>query len=169
MDPIPDPKQIFLKLILENQGLISSVCRIYYNQEEDIKDVRQDIVFQLWKSLPMFRNECKVSTWIYRVAIQTILSKKRKEKRFHFERPISEADTNIPTPPFADDDLQQLKHIIGQLEDIDKAIVVLYLEGYCHKEIAAIVKSTQTNISTRMNRIKTRLRNIYKASQHEYR
>ncbi|MBE9461042.1 RNA polymerase sigma factor [Dyadobacter subterraneus] len=73
-------KTHFVKVIQEHQGIINSICRIYYMDIEDIKDARQDIILQLWKSLPTFRNDSKISTWIYKVALNTILSKVKKNK-----------------------------------------------------------------------------------------
>lgn len=161
-----DLKKRFVSVIQENQRVINSLCRIYYSADEDRKDARQDVLLQLWKSFPSFRNEAQVSTWIYRVALNTILSKNKKE------------DKNIATEPFpvnlenhssninADDEVQHFQQVIQLLSAIEKAVVILYLEGYNHREIAATLNLTETNISTRFNRIKTRLRKMYKMHQH---
>ena len=163
-------KKEFVKLIQDYQGLINSLCNIYFNSEEDRKDSRQDIILQLWRAYPNFRNESKVSTWIYKVALHTILSKRKREKRRVFTAPFSYSDVNnIAEPVFADDEVQHLQKAIGMLQDVDKAIVILHLEGYSHREIAATLNLTETNISTRFSRVKVQLQRIFKTKQHESR
>lgn len=161
-------KQDFVEIIKKYQRIISSLCSIYYTSEEDRKDTRQDIILQLWKSFTNFRNESKISTWIYKVALNTILSKTKKERRQVFTEPLSYSNMDkLPSLSFANDEVQHLQQAIQLLEDIDKAIVILYLEGYHHKEIASTLGLTETNISTRFSRIKIRLQKIYKTRQHE--
>lgn len=163
-------KKEFIKLIQQNQGLINSLCNVYYNSEEDRKDCRQDIILQLWRAYPSFRNESKISTWMYKVALNTILSKSKQEKRRVSTAPFSCTDLNtLAAPAFADDEVQQLQQAISLLQDIDKAIVILYLEGYSHREIAATLCLTETNISTRFSRIKIQLQRIFNTKQHESR
>jgi RNA polymerase sigma-70 factor, ECF subfamily len=163
-------KTEFIKLIKANQGLINSLCKIYFASEEDRKDSRQDIILQLWRAYPTFRNEAKISTWIYRVALNAILSKNRKDKRRISTESLSSYDfSDIVTPVFADDEVQHLQQAINMLQDLDKAIVILHLEGYSHREIAATLSQTETNISTRFSRIKTQLQRIFKSRQYESR
>ena len=163
-------KTEFVKLIKEYQRLINSLCNIYFASEEDRKDGRQDIILQLWRAYPTFRNEAKISTWIYKVALNTILSKNRKDKRRISTTSLSSYDfSDVATPVFADDEVQHLQQAINMLQDLDKAIVILYLEGYSHREIAAILFLTETNISTRFSRIKIQLQKIFKLKQYEFR
>jgi len=159
-------KEAFIQIIQSNQGIINSVCRLYFSTEEDVKDARQEVILQLWKSFPSFRGEAKPSTWIYKVALNTILKLKRKLDRqpeLIFEKDTSNSVSITPT----DDDIRQLQQVIGLLNDKDKALVLLFLEGYCHKEIAITLDTTPTNISTRFNRIKQKMRNLYKKYTHE--
>jgi len=165
-----EQKKHFLQIITTYQGLINSVCKMYAQEKEDFKDMQQEVILQLWKALPGFRNESKISTWIYRVAFNTILSNKRHTKKHSNHLSLCELDhDSLAGGVFADDEVQHLMFIISQLEDNDKAIVMLYLEGYSHKEMAEILSLTATNISTRMNRIKEKLKEIYKTKQHESR
>lgn len=158
----------FVQIVQEHQRIINSLCKIYYPEVEDQKDTRQDIILQLWKSYPFFRNESKISTWIYKVALNTILSKTKKEKREVLTVPISDKFENNLSMRNGDDDVQQLQQIISLLHDVDKAIVILFLEGYNHKEIANTLSLTETNISTRFSRIKIRLQKLFKSPQpHE--
>jgi len=168
MDSALGQKNHFLQIINEHQGLINSICKMYGQYEEDVKDLRQEVILQLWKSLPGFKNESKMSTWIYRVAFNTILSNRRDNEKRSDQVSLSHLHSELlAAKPFVDDELQQLLFIIGQLENKDKAMVMLYLEGYSYKEIADILVLTATNVSTRMNRIKIKLKEIYNIRQHE--
>ncbi len=163
-------KSHFVQVVEQYQKVILSLCHVYYTSEEDRQDALQDIILQLWKAFPFFRHECKISTWIYKVALNTILSKKKAEGRQVLTEPFSEAMTgHVPAPAFADDGVQQLRQMLKLLQPTDKAIVILYLEGYSYREIAATLHLTETNISTRFNRIKKRLQKIYSSETHEVR
>ena len=170
MDVSLDQKKYFLQIINEHQGLINSICRMYGQRDEDFKDLRQEVILQLWKSISSFRNESKMSTWIYKVAFNTILSNKRDNEKHAVQVALSDLPAELLiAKPYVDDELQQLIFIISQLESKDKAIVMLYLEGYNHKEMADLLGFTITNVSTRMNRIKQKLKEIYKIKEHESR
>lgn len=158
-----DHKQEFVKLIREHQHIVSNLCKVYYKGIEDQEDARQDVILQLWKSFSSFRGEAKVSTWIYRVSLNTILAKIRNQKR---RISVVELDENISSSVLIkfgmDDDVQRLKVMIASLKEQDKAVLILHLEGYKNKEIAEILETTPTSISTRLNRIRTKLKNDYK-------
>lgn len=158
-------KREFINVIESNHGLIRRLCRAYYRSVEDQKDAFQDIVLQLWKSFETFRGDSKVSTWIYKVALNTILAKLRKNERQIITEAIN-TEMSITTT-WADDDLELLHIVIGSLEGHDKAIVILYLEGYKNNEMAQILNLTTTNVSTRLNRIKTELKLKIKNPLHE--
>lgn len=168
MEDDPALKEHFVQMIRAHQGIINSLCSLYYGQMEDQHDTRQDIILQLWKSFPSFRSESKESTWIYKVGLHTIFSKLRKEKKWPKSESLEEVKSDkLPTEAPADDDVQQLKQLIQCLQGLDRAIIVLHLEGYQHKEIASMLELTVTNVSTRMNRIKTALRAQYKSGKYE--
>lgn len=160
-------KIAFLEVIKVHQGIINSLCHVYYRLEEDRRDTRQDIILQLWRSFLTFRNECNICTWVYKVSLNTILAKIRKERRSVPQESLSEAHAGITLA--TDDTLQQLMQIIHHLDSTDRAIVILHLEGYSHKETGSMLGFTETNISTRLNRIKTKLREIYNIKDHELR
>jgi RNA polymerase sigma-70 factor (ECF subfamily) len=164
-------KAYFVQIIQEHQGIINSICHVYYADDEDVKDARQDIILQLWKSMPTFRGESKISTWIYRVALNTILAKLKKDKKNTLNDPLSDVHLNagFNTDYLPNDDIEQLRFFIDQLEATDKAIMILHFEGYNHREIAETLTMTATNISTRMNRIKNKLKETFKATYHEIR
>ena len=156
-------KQNFIRIINANQGIIKSLCKAYYLSVEDQKDTFQDIVLQLWRSFTSFRGESEISTWIYKVSLNTLLAKVRKEKKAIATTPFDQSVFSLSTSN-ADDDVELLSIIIQSLQDLDKAIVILYLEGYKNKEIAQILALTATNVSTRLNRVKSQLRTKLKKS-----
>jgi len=163
-----DLKNRFVELIQDNQGLINSLCRLYSNSEEELKDYRQDVILSLWKAFSNFREESKISTWMYRVALNTLISNQRKiNKRIVTESYSNSTEYNSYQATGSDDELLVLQQAIGMLIPMDKAVVILHLEGYVHKEIADILSQSETNISTRLNRIKKQLGKTIKSLHHE--
>ncbi|MDI1322097.1 MAG: sigma-70 family RNA polymerase sigma factor [Algoriphagus sp.] len=161
-------KNRFIALIKGNQGLINSLCRLYSNSEEELKDYRQDVILSLWQAFPNFREESKISTWMYRVALNTLISNQRKiNNRIVTESYSNTTEYNHYQAAGSDDELLVLQQAIGLLIPMDKAVVILHLEGYVHKEIADILSQSETNISTRLNRIKKQLGKTIKSLHHE--
>jgi RNA polymerase sigma-70 factor (ECF subfamily) len=155
----------FVKIIAAHQKLIHSICSLYYTLPEDRKDLFQEIVLGLWKSYPTFNHQSKISTWIYRVAINIVFSNIRKEKRQPKSEPLSEKFWEIAQPETLstlNEATQALYNAISQLSDVDKAIVMLYLDEHTYIEIATILNMSKTNVSTRINRIKTKLEKLLK-------
>ncbi len=155
--------QEFVQIIRENKGIIRSLCKIYFQSNEDQKDAFQEVILQLWKSADRFRGDAKMSTWIYRISLNTILSLKRKNTIS--VEPIDVDSQEIQTV-LADDNLELLGIIIQSLKDIDKAIVLLHLEGYRNKEIGEMLKLSSSNVATRFNRIKAQLKMKYNHQLH---
>jgi RNA polymerase sigma-70 factor (ECF subfamily) len=135
---------------------------------DDQKDAFQDIILQLWKSFETFRGESEIGTWIYRVSLNTILTKVRKEKKKIIAESIGTSELSI-SMAMADCDLELLHMVIQSLKDLDKAIVILYLEGYQNKEISKILNLTPTNVSTRLNRVRAELKVKLKNQPYEFR
>lgn len=158
-------KHHFIQVIDQNRGTILSLCKVYFTNEEDQKDAFQDIVLQLWKSVDAFLGKSEMSTWIYRVGLNTILSKKRKEHPASNLESIDRHQQHIQYPG-ADNDLELLHLVLQTLKDMDKAIVVLHLEGYRNKEIAAMLKLSPSNVATRFNRIKAQLKMKFNTYTH---
>ncbi len=161
-----DVKKEFVEIIQANQGIINSICRIYFLTQEDQKDARQEIILQLWKSFFSFKGDSKISTWIYKVALNTVLKQKRKldNKSIEIE---PQRVANLLVQANLDDDFQQLQQLISLLQAEEKALVILHLEGYNHKEIGHALNISPTNVSTRLNRIRTKLKSLYKKYTHE--
>lgn len=160
-------KQKFVRIINGNQGIVRSLCKAYYTSYEDQRDAFQDIILQLWKSFETFRGESALSTWIYRVSLNTLLAKVRKERNKLITEPLLISGQPEPIA-MADDDREFLNIVIQFLKDVDKAIVILYLEGYKNKEISQILDLTATNVGTRLNRIRTELKSKFKNHRHEF-
>jgi len=160
-------KQNFIRIIKGNQGIVRSLCKAYYIKYEDQRDAYQDIILQLWKSFDTFRGESALSTWIYRVSLNTLLTKVRKERKKIITEPLLISDL-ITSRAMVDDDRELLSVVIQSLKDVDKAIVILYLEGYKNKEISQALDITPTNVSTRLNRVKTELKAKFKNHHHEF-
>jgi RNA polymerase sigma-70 factor (ECF subfamily) len=162
----------FINIIAAQQKLIHSICSLYYSSPEDRKDLFQEIVLALWKAYPAFNYQSKTSTWIYQIAINTVFSRIRKEKRRPKSEPLAEKVWQIPqtdTVQELSESTQELYWAISQLPDIDKAIVMLYLEEHSYQEIASILDITKTNVSTRINRIKIKLEKLLNCKYNEFR
>lgn len=147
----------FLEMIKQNEGIIFKVASFYTDDEHPIGDLYQEVVLNLWKSYPSFRGESKYSTWIYRIALNTCISFFRRSKKYVTYVDIS---MDIPEPADNKDELQELYRLINKLGKIERALVLLYLDDKPYKEIAEITGLTVTNVATKLNRIKEKLRQM---------
>ncbi len=153
-------KKEFIVIIKENEGLIYKVAKVYTNTKEDEQDLYQEIVYQLCKSYPSFRNDARVSTWMYRIAMNTAIAHLNKEKKKGSQVPIDEMQLNQTDTP---DTLMAERSAalfaqIRKLNEIEKGIILLYLEGKTYDEIAAITGFSETNVGTRLGRIKQKIK-----------
>jgi RNA polymerase sigma factor (sigma-70 family) len=163
-----DKSELFLSVIEGHKGIIHKIALAYAPDKESKEDLVQEIMLQLWKSFDRYNPQFKYSTWIYKVALNVSLAAARKEsnrtKRMDplREEMLSLVDTpgatNGPRAAEADAHFVQLQGFIAGLKEIDRAIMLLYLEERSQKEIAEIMGMTPTNISTRIGRIKDTLR-----------
>ena len=150
----------FVDILNNHRGLIYKVCHLYCDDPEDRKDLFQEIVLQVWKSLEGFRQESTIGTWMYRIALNTAITHFRKEKRLGGKVSL----TGIDIPDLNDsnekeDQLRELFKAIENLDRIDKSIILLYLEEKNYEEISEITGLTRTNVGERLNRIKIKLSN----------
>ncbi len=155
----------FIELINRHRGIIYKVCNLYFQKSEDKKDLFQEIVFQLWKSFPGFRNESKKSTWMYRVALNTVITNFRKESKKPERRSLSTSELEIPEiqeRPVESDNQNILKTAIDELTKIEKAIIMLYLEEKSYAEISEIMGISHSNVGVKLNRVKIKLEKIVK-------
>ena len=149
----------FLKIIRENQGIIHKVCSIYCNNEEDRNDLFQEILAQLWKSFPTFRNESKFTTWMYRVALNTAITSYRKTNRYEKYSRLTAENLLIAEEVHENaENIALLKLAVEKLTGIEKSIILLFLEDKSYEDIAEITGITQNYVRVKMNRIKKKLR-----------
>ncbi len=154
-------ERTFINLVNEHQGLIHKVCNMYESDREGRNDLFQEIVLQLWRSFPSFRGESKITTWMYRIALNTAISGYRKKTRKVKTEDLNEVHLNISEPygnEETEEHLQQLRTAIRQLSDIERAMVMMALEEIPYEEIAETIGITQNNVRVRMNRIREKLR-----------
>lgn len=149
----------FHKLLLDHKGILYKVTNAYCRNEEDRKDLMQEIIVQLWKSLDQYNPQYKHSTWIYRIALNVSISFYRKErKRNELTGTFSESIWKyIETPEKnteQEQSIQLLYKFIYELKELDRALMLLYLEEKSHKEMAEIIGITETNVATKIARIK---------------
>lgn len=153
-------KTTFVNLIKENEGIIFKVANLYTSNREDQQDLYQEIVYQLWKSFESFQGNSKISTWMYRVALNTAIRQLNKQKRMPFNEDLTKV-LNLKMEQV--DNLleartQQMYAAIKTLNRVEKGIVLLYLEGKQYDEIAQITGFSATNVGTKLSRIKVKLK-----------
>lgn len=154
----------FTQLITENQGIIHKVCRIYCDTPESHEDLFQEIVLQLWKSFSSFKGDSKFSTWMYRVGLNTAITLFRKKSKTinttfidqnnFFNLKAHEKDEEY------EERLNLLYSSIKKLNDVERALILLYLEDLPYKEISATLGITEVNARVKMNRARARLKEM---------
>ncbi len=144
--------------ILPFSGIIIKICRAYANTEEDFEDYYQEVCLQIWKSRKNFKEKSEWSTWVYRVALNVCLTLIKKKRIPAGVFPIKEVAD--PHPSEEEEDIVNLYAAIRTLSEIDRAIILLYLEEKSYREIALIMGTKTTNIGVKINRIKKRLKTI---------
>ena len=152
----------FLSIIREHQKLIYKICYCYCPNPDNRKDLQQEILIQLWGALDKYDGHVKMSTWIYRIALNTAISFYRSD----FKHTASKVaiDTEVIALPDADNTLendhniQMLYKFINQLAPLDKALILLYMDDHKYLDIAQILGITESNVGTKINRIKKNLR-----------
>ena len=152
-------KEQFLIILEEHKKILYKISNSYGKSEEDREDLIQEIIYQLWKSFGKYDERFKLSTWIYRIALNVAISFHRKEKKRKF------LDLNEQILQLKSDEDQQEKgerlqlmhQFIQQLDKLNKALVILYLDGNSYLEIAEILGITETNVATKLSRIRKKL------------
>ena len=165
-----DRRTEFSRLIAENQAIVHKVCHLY-SDRCDHEDLFQEIVLQLWKSFPSFDSDRNVrfSTWMYKVAFNTAATTfRRKLRRPESSAPVIQDVADQAELPVDDElekaiEIQRLHTAIRKLGEVDRAIILLFLDGNPYTDIAEVVGMTETNIGVRLNRIKKKLRKIFES------
>jgi RNA polymerase sigma-70 factor, ECF subfamily len=152
-------KKEFTKLLQENQGIIHKICNIYFYNRPEKEDYTQELIVEVWKAFPNFKRQAKFSTWMYRVALNSAIDILRKEKNQLQYINLSQSELEIPDNQSnkESEKKEKLYSAINQLSEVEKAIIILYLEDYSYKEISEIVGISETYTGVKINRIKTEL------------
>lgn len=160
----------FLALVEEHKGILYKVANGYCKNRDDRGDLIQEIVIQLWRSFPRFDGRSRFSTWMYRISLNVAISAHRSAaRRIRETVPLEDFGLELAAADqvmdAASDDVRLLQELVGELGELDRALVTLYLDGYSHDDIAEIVGVSATNASTRIGRIKEKLQRDFDAAQ----
>lgn len=148
--------------ILPYAPIIIKICRAYTNTQEDFEDYYQEVCLQIWRSRNNYKGDSEWSTWVYRLSLNVSLTllKKKKNNHQHFASDYLPPEIKDEPREFKDDSLAHLYNAIRQLSEIDRGVILLYLEEKSYQEIADIIGSKPNNIGVRIMRIKERLKKL---------
>lgn len=153
--------QYFQKIIEQHKGILYKVARTYCQNEDDRQDLIQEMMIQIWKSIHRYNEQFKISTWLYRISLNVAISFYRTQStRANKYTVLNEQTDQIPMDDKTDDErqLNLLEQFINELKEIDKALMILYLEDKDHAEIAEILGMSVSNVGTKIGRIKGKLK-----------
>lgn len=152
----------YIASILPYAAIIIKICRAYTNTQEDFEDYYQEVCLQIWKSREHFSQQSEWSTWVYRLSLNVCLTllKKKKNNHQHFASDYLPNEATVENRAFADEPINQLYDAIRQLSEVDRGVILLYLEEKSYREIADITGTNPNNIGVRIARIKERLRRL---------
>jgi len=155
-------KEDFLQLVQDNRGIIFKICNSYCHNKNDREDLAQEIIYQLWNSGRSFNTDHKFSTWMYRVALNVAISFYRKEKKTGTIISLDESHAEFADKHEGQNETEEninlLQQFINELKELDRALMILYLESKPYNEIAEILGITETNVATKISRIKEKLK-----------
>lgn len=161
-------KEEFLEVLSNYQGILYKVSLIYFKNESDREDNLQEIIYQLWKSFPNIKNQERIGSWIYAVSINTSISRKKKVSRIEYRESVPEIPdrADLFDKITMNESLQLLLNAIYNLEEVDKSIMLLYLEEKSYDEIAGIIGISKSNVGVRINRAKETLKQNLTIQSH---
>jgi RNA polymerase sigma-70 factor (ECF subfamily) len=162
MSVAPAQREVFTRLLDQHTGIIRKVAAAYTGNRSDRLDLIQEISLQLWKAYPRYSPERPFSTWMYRIALNVAISFLRRATRPHRQTVSLEATeldvADETATPESDERLAELERVIASLEPLNRALLLLYLDDRSHREIASILGITETNVATKISRLKERVR-----------
>lgn len=154
-----DLKDEFVELITKYKDVIFKVCYIYA-EKDDVEDYYQDVLIQIWRSLPKFRGESSITTWIYRISLNTCISHVRKNTKGNVNK-VPLLDVNLWENDIEKkQQVDEMYSLINKLNKLEKAVILLWLENRNYEEIASVVGITKANVAVKINRIKEKLRKL---------
>lgn len=153
----------FKQLLEDNKALIIKIAAVYFSDPEDQQDLVQEIAIQLWRSFPRYDSNYALSTWIYRIALNTSITylRKQKTRQKHMSR-LADEKTIISwnEEDNSKEYLKELYRLIENLNPAEKALIILHLDSRSNEEVASIMGISKSNVSTRLNRIKIKLQQL---------
>ncbi len=161
--------ECFMQLLEEHRNILYKVSSAYCANAEDRRDLIQEMVIQLWRSFDRFDSSYRFSTWMYRIALNVAISFYRSERRRSGRSVSLEASLlELAAPEPESDDVQLLRQFIGELEPLNKALMLLYLDGYSYEEIGEMLGISASNGATKLSRLKQRLRLQFQEHYQDY-
>ncbi len=153
-------QDFFKAFVTENLGIIRSLCRAYARDEEDLKDLMQEVTLQLWKSHKRFEGRSQISTWVYRVTLNVCLSQVKKQKKEIGKFSLDKIELAEDIDETEKEQIELLYQAIRKLKEGDRAIMLLYLENKSYKEMSDILGITVSNVGVKVNRLKNQLKGM---------
>jgi len=151
-------QQRFMELMGEYDPLIYKVCYMYADDDEHLQDLHQEVLANIWSGMKSFAGKSKISTWIYRISLNTCITYFRRHGKHTSVERLNEKVYNLEAEESERmERLQLMYKLIGRLDHIDKAIVMLWLDEHSYEEISAIVGISRANVASRLHRAKQRL------------
>ena len=144
----------FLAQVSASQGIIYKLVGVYANDSEEKKDLYQEILLQAWKALPSIKQEAKFSTWLYRICLNTIFTYQRKHHRVQYKESLEHIAPTVQNSGLQKEDTVRLQQAIRQLQETDRALVCMHLDGYENEEIAQVTGLSKNNATVRLHRAK---------------
>lgn len=156
-----EQKEIFQQIIEQHKGILFKIARVYCHNENERDDLIQEMMIQIWQSVPKYNNQFKLSTWLYRISLNVAISFYRKNttraSRFTV---LNEQIPDLPNEEraYTEQQLNLLEQFISELKELDKALILMYLEDKSHTEISQILGLSVSNVGTKIGRIKDKLK-----------
>ena len=153
-------KQQFVALVDNHKQMIYKVCLMYASDDEGINDLFQEVALNLWKSFPSYRGECKPSTWVYRVSVNTCISQLRHQHTQPMTVPLTMSMTDLFPDESEREQLRELYQLVNRLGELERALILLWLDDRSYEEIAEMLDISVSNVGVRINRIKAKLKQM---------
>lgn len=153
-------EQEFANIVREHKSTIYTVCYMFSKNQDEVDDLFQEVLLNLWRGIEHFKGESKLATWIYRISLNTCISADRKKKKHATETLSQQADIYAATDEAETRQIQMLHKRVHRLRPFDRAIVLLWLEGLPYDEIGAITGISAKNVSVRLVRIREELKKM---------
>lgn len=155
----------FMLLIQKHERIIYKVIGLYADSKDESQDLQQEIMLQAWRSYKSFRGDSKFSTWLYKIALNTVFNHNKKTKKVIPSDELVYFDYSPASKP-APEGQELLYRIIKRLDDIDKTIITLHLDGYKNMEVGEILGISTNHVNVKIHRIKTKITEDFKSSNH---